>query len=70
MPPAWHRYMKWASSSDVGIWHEAYEVQPESSHILYVNIPPSLMGKATTWTPASRMPLQPVRRKPVSQRHT
>lgn len=65
--PAWQAYMKVAASSQsTGIWHEAYEVQPETSHNVYVNMPPMLMGKATTWKPAKEMPPQPVKRHPVS----
>ena len=66
--PAWQRYMKAAASSDAtGVWHEAYEVHPETSHIVYVNMPPMLMGKATSWKPATVMPPQPVQRHPVSE---
>jgi hypothetical protein len=65
--PAWQRYLKLAKASGAtGIWHEAYEVSPETSHIIYANMPPSLMGKATSWIPASAMPPQAVQRKPVS----
>jgi hypothetical protein len=58
--------MKGAVSSDaVGVWQEAYEVRPDTSHLVYVNMPPAMIGKATTWTPAGAMPPQAVRRKPV-----
>lgn len=68
--PAWQRYIKTASASNAtGIWHEAYEVQPETSHNIYGNMPPMLMGKATSWRPASEMPPQPVKRHPVSTLH-
>lgn len=64
--PAWQRYLKAARSGrGTGIWHEAYEVDPERSHMIYVNVPSMLMGKATEWKPASEMPPQPVRRHPV-----
>lgn len=65
--PAWQRYVKAAASSGAtGIWHEAYEVQPERSHNVYVAMPPSMLGKATVWTPASEMAPQPIQRHPVS----
>jgi hypothetical protein len=65
--PAWQRYMTSAASSGAtGIWHEAYEVQPERSHNVYVGMPPSMLGRATSWTLASDMPPQPVKRHPVS----
>jgi hypothetical protein len=64
--PAWQRYMKAASSSNAtGVWHEAYEVHPGTSHMIYVNMPPMLMGKATSWRSAKQMPPQSVQRKPV-----
>jgi hypothetical protein len=69
--PAWQAYRKAAASSDVtGIWHEAYEVHPDTSHMVYVNMPPSMMGKATSWKPAKGMPPQSVQRKPVGTIHS
>lgn len=66
--PAWQRYLKAATAPDApGIWHEAYEVRPERSHMVYVNTPPIMMGKATAWKPAREMPPQAVRRIPVGQ---
>jgi hypothetical protein len=50
----------------VGIWHEAYEVQPQRSHIVYRDMPVFGMGKATGWKPVSSLPPQPVTRHPVS----
>lgn len=65
--PAWQAFMRRSSSSDaVGIWHEAYEVQPERSHIVYRGMPEFGMGKATAFKPVSDLPPQPVQRHPVS----
>lgn len=65
--PAWQRYLKAAKKGRAsGIWHEAYEVDPDRSHMVYVNTPPMMMGKATAWTPAVEMPPQTIRRHPVS----
>jgi hypothetical protein len=45
--PAWTAFNRRArSATSVGIWHEAYEVSPESSHIIYRNMPSFGMGKA------------------------
>lgn len=68
--PAWQRYMKLTAESDsTGIWHEAYEVDPSTSHNVYANMPPALMGKATSWKLATELPPQAVQRKPVSSLH-
>ena len=64
--PAWQAFLRRSGRSGaVGIWHEAYEVSPETSHIVYRNMPEYGMGKATAWRPASSMPPQPVARRPV-----
>lgn len=45
--PAWTTFNRRArSATSVGIWHEAYEVHPETSHIIYRDMPPFGMGKA------------------------
>lgn len=65
--PAWQALLRSARRSDaVGVWHEAYEVGPDRSHIVYRGMPIFGMGKATTWAPASGLPPQPVRRQPVA----
>lgn len=62
--PAWAAFNRRArESSAVGIWHEAYEVRPEASHIVYRDMPPLGMGKATVAAPVERLPPQPVRRR-------
>lgn len=64
--PAWQAFIRRSSAStSVGIWHEAYEVRPETSHIVYRDMPPFGMGKATAWKPATAMPPQSVKRHPV-----
>ncbi len=66
--PAWQRYRKEVQASGhVGIWHEAYEVAPGRSHLLYGQMPEFGMGKATAWRPINEMPPQPVKRQPVSE---
>lgn len=64
---AWQEFMRRSTDADaVGIWHEAYEVQPERSHIVYRDMTVFGMGKATAWKPVSSLPPQPVTRHPVS----
>lgn len=64
--PAWQRFRREAQQTGhVGIWHEAYEVDPGRSHLLYGQMPAFGMGKATAWRPVAEMPPQPVRRHPV-----
>jgi hypothetical protein len=44
---AWTAFNRRARSApSVGIWHEAYHMHPETSHIIYRNMPPFGMGKA------------------------
>lgn len=65
--PAWNAFMKASRESNaVGIWHEAYEVHPERSHIVYYDMPAFGMGKATRFSSVSELPRQPVPRQPVS----
>lgn len=47
--PAWKAYNQMARSAGdaVGIWHEAYVIDPDRSHIVYRNMPEFGMGKAT-----------------------
>ncbi len=46
--PAWRAFNRRArASSSVGIWHEAYVVQPDGSHVVYVDMPSFGMGGAT-----------------------
>ena len=60
--PAWKAFNRAARHSGpvVGIWHEAYEVNPERSHIIYNNMPVFGIAKATTARPIDQMPPQPV----------
>lgn len=61
--PAWKAFNRRArKSSSVGIWHEAYEVHPERSHIVYREMPPSGMGAAARLMDIDALPPQPVRR--------
>ncbi len=52
--PAWKAYNQAsrAVGDAVGIWHEAYMVDPDRSHIVYRNMPEFGMGKATVIEPA------------------
>jgi hypothetical protein len=62
--PAWAEYNRRARNAHaVGIWHEAYEVHPETSHIVYRDMPLFGMGKATTAKRVEHLPTQPVRRR-------
>ena len=61
--PAWKAFNREAKRSGpvVGIWHEAYAVDPARTHVVYQNMPPFGLGKATAWKPVNGMPPQPVR---------
>ena len=61
--PAWKRFneLMHRHAGAVGIWHEAYEVTPGRSHLIYNGMPPTGMGKATSWMPANSMPPQEIR---------
>lgn len=61
--PAWSAFNRRArSASSVGIWHEAYEVHPQSSHTVYRDMPPHGMGAAARLMDVDAMPPQPVTR--------
>lgn len=50
--PAWRAFNRRARSGrSVGIWHEAYIVQPDGAHVVYVNMPPFGIGEATSLVP-------------------
>ncbi len=51
--PAWQSYNRMARRAGgvVGIWHEAYEVNPERSHIVYRHMPDFGIGEATRSVP-------------------
>ncbi len=61
--PAWKAYNASVKRSGpvVGVWHEAYEVHPATSHIVYRNMPPFGMAAATRGAPASQLPDPSVR---------
>ena len=63
--PAWTAFNRMARRSGraVGIWHEAYTVNPATSHIIYSGMPVFGMGKATAFTPINQLPPQPVPRR-------
>jgi len=60
--PAWKEYNRLArrAGAAVGIWHEAYAVDPARAHIVYRNMPPFGIGKATAARPVGQLPPQPV----------
>lgn len=37
--PAWREFNQRARTDAVGVWHEAYEVQPAQVHAVYVDMP-------------------------------
>lgn len=58
--PAWTAFNRCARTArSVGIWHEAYEVHPGTSHIIYRDMPPFGMGKAAGMTDAQATLDQP-----------
>lgn len=62
--PAWRAFNRRARRGGVtGIWHEAYIVDPATSHIVYANMPPFGMGAARRLVSASEMPPQVIRGK-------
>jgi len=66
--PAWQRFNARVGhrNPSVGVWHEAYIVDPETSHMIYVNMPSFGMAKATAHRSAREMGPQPVRRRTTS----
>jgi hypothetical protein len=51
--PAWKAFNQRARRNPAtGIWHEAYIVEPDRSHIVYVNMPSFGMAQATSIVPA------------------
>jgi hypothetical protein len=45
--PAWRKFNQFrAASTDVGVWHETYEIKPGNWESIYVNMPPFGAGKA------------------------
>ena len=67
--PAWKQFNARVGhhNPSVGIWHEAYVVDPATSHLVYVNMPAFGMAKATQHLPAREMGPQPVRRRTAEQ---
>lgn len=62
--PAWRAFNRRSrGSAATGIWHEAYTVDPATSHIVYANMPPFGMAEATNLVSASDMPPQVIRSK-------
>jgi hypothetical protein len=52
--PAWGRYNEEIGSSGaVGIWHETYEIDPDSYETVYNNMPAYGLGEAGRLVPAS-----------------
>jgi hypothetical protein len=52
--PAWVAFNKRSRGNPAtGIWHEAYMVDPETSHLVYVNMPEFAMASATSHVPAN-----------------
>jgi hypothetical protein len=59
--PAWRAFNRGARSNGAtGIWHEAYVVDPSTSHIIYSNMPSFGMGEATRLVAASETPPQAI----------
>ncbi len=52
--PAWTAFNRQARKGDgtVGIWHEAYTVDPATSHVVYNAMPRFGIAKATQIVPA------------------
>jgi hypothetical protein len=51
--PAWKAFNHRSHGNpSTGIWHEAYVVDPATSHLVYVNMPVFGMAEATTHVPA------------------
>ena len=62
--PAWRAFnRRGRGNGTTGIWHEAYVVDPATSHLVYSDMPPFGMGEATRLMPASDMPAQAIRGK-------
>jgi len=62
--PAWRAFNRRdRGNGTTGIWHEAYVVNPATSHVIYSDMPPFGMGDATRLVSASEMPPQAFRAK-------
>jgi len=63
--PAWKRFNSRVGHQNpsVGIWHEAYVVDPKTSHIVYVHMPAFGMARATSNRPARTMGQQLLHRR-------
>ncbi len=62
--PAWAAFNRQVRDAHaVGIWHEAYEVKPETSHVVYRDMPLFGMGKATVAKRVEHLPPKSVRRR-------
>ena len=47
--PAWKAFnLAMRGNTSTGVWHEAYVVQPEGAHNIYVNMPAFGMSEATS----------------------
>lgn len=52
--PAWSKFNKLINSNgDVGIWHETYVIKPGNFEVVYNNMPPFGLAKATSLVPAT-----------------
>ena len=52
--PAWAAFSRDVSrTGDVGIWHEAYRVRPGDFEVVYNNMPPFGLARATTTVPVA-----------------
>lgn len=56
--PAWVAFNQRARTAKgvVGVWHEAYTVNPAISHVIYSAMPVFGMGKATSFAPVNHLP--------------
>ncbi len=52
--PAWRDFNRRARNTDaVGVWHETYLAQPGSYEAIYVNMPPTGLGRVAPLVPAT-----------------
>lgn len=59
--PGWRRFNRRVGADpSVGVWHEAYVMAPERTHVVYRNMPPFGLGRVTEMVPGRLYDHRPV----------
>ncbi len=58
--PGWRAFNRRVGSDpSVGVWHEAYVMSPDRTHVVYRNMPPFGLGRVTEMRPGRLFDHQP-----------